>query len=348
MAASNDANRVATDFEKIINEARDRKKNEALAKRIFGQDRRSSTPTNVASSSPGAGSLASRAGVKKRTTGPPTRPRHSTGNVDGEWVHDLHTAQDPKQQPKPGSLAARISNPNLPQSAAAAARRPNPRSTNRLANALNRTPELNRTSSPSNSFPPPRNGASTVQPPTGPRAQRGQQPQGQGQQPQPQSQGITIRGLAGPFVCLAQNFAPGTTAADIESAMTPVSGVIHRVRIVKTSPIVIAEVTFANKDGADRAIKTFDGQTADGRVIRVYPKPGNQETPDSQIVGSGPRSMVVDGTLGFDDPMDTADGYSRGGPPAAAATDAAVGGLYSDDVMRTNRRGRGFNRSGGY
>lgn len=42
--------------------ARDRKKNEALAARIFGKDRRSSTP---ASKSSLAGSLASRAGVKK-------------------------------------------------------------------------------------------------------------------------------------------------------------------------------------------------------------------------------------------------------------------------------------------
>jgi hypothetical protein len=42
--------------------ARDRKKNEALAAKIFGKDRRSSTPASKPSLT---GSLASRAGVKK-------------------------------------------------------------------------------------------------------------------------------------------------------------------------------------------------------------------------------------------------------------------------------------------
>ena len=43
--------------------ARDRKKNEVLAAKIFGKDRRSSTPASKPAT--GAGSLASRAGVKK-------------------------------------------------------------------------------------------------------------------------------------------------------------------------------------------------------------------------------------------------------------------------------------------
>ena len=69
-----------------------------------------------------------------------------------------------------------------------------------------------------------------------------------------------IRGLAGPYVILAQNFAPGTTAADIESAMTPVGGIIERCRLIKTSPIVIAEIVFENKEGADRVVAAFNGQ----------------------------------------------------------------------------------------
>jgi len=77
----------------------------------------------------------------------------------------------------------------------------------------------------------------------------------------PAPQGITIKGLAGPFAVLAQNFAPGTTAADIESAMTPVGGLISSCRLVKTHPIVIAEIIFESKEGADRVIERFDKQT---------------------------------------------------------------------------------------
>lgn len=73
--------------------------------------------------------------------------------------------------------------------------------------------------------------------------------------------GITIKGLAGPFAVLAQNFAPGTTAADIESALTPVGGLISSCRLVKTYPIVIAEIVFESKEGADRVIERFDKQT---------------------------------------------------------------------------------------
>lgn len=74
------------------------------------------------------------------------------------------------------------------------------------------------------------------------------------------SRGITIRGLAGPFAVMAQNFAPGTTAADIESAMTPIGGIVSSCRLIKTSPIVIAEIVFESKDGADRVIETFNNQ----------------------------------------------------------------------------------------
>lgn len=56
----------ALEFEKIINDGRERKRNEELAARIFSKDshRRASAPLK-----PGAGgSLASRVGVKKVST----------------------------------------------------------------------------------------------------------------------------------------------------------------------------------------------------------------------------------------------------------------------------------------
>ena len=75
------------------------------------------------------------------------------------------------------------------------------------------------------------------------------------------NKGITIRGLAGPFVVMAQNFAPGTTAADIESAVTPVGGIVTSCRVVKQHPLVIAEIVFESKEGADNVIATFNNQT---------------------------------------------------------------------------------------
>lgn len=75
------------------------------------------------------------------------------------------------------------------------------------------------------------------------------------------NKGLTIRGLAGPFVVMAQNFAPGTTAADIESAMSPVGGLVTSCRLIKHHPIVIAEIVFESKEGADNVIATFNNQT---------------------------------------------------------------------------------------
>ncbi|KAK4447024.1 hypothetical protein QBC34DRAFT_142055 [Podospora aff. communis PSN243] len=325
MVANGANKKVATDFEKIIQEGRDRKKNEALAARIFGKDRRSSAPFKAPASP--AGPLSSRAGVKKRSASL-TGPRHSTGNINGEWAHDLHESQGPKQNA--GSLASRVSNPNLGPAG-------NPRQKRRaaqVAQALIRT-ELQQPRAPEAPTAPAsygNNGRSTKQAPT--------------------PQGLTIRGLAGPYVVLAQNFAPGTTAADIESALTPIGGLIERCRIIKTTPIVIAEITFESKEGAENVVATLDGQTADGRILKVFHKPGVTAAPDRQHKApSAPRSTrddpaVVDGSLGFDDPMET-DNYSSGNgrqPPRGPAAD--TGGLYSDNLVRENRRGRGFGRGG--
>ncbi|KAK0623621.1 hypothetical protein B0T14DRAFT_427446 [Immersiella caudata] len=319
---------VATDFEKIIQDGRDRKKNEALAARIFSKDRRSSAPFKAPASP--AGPLASRAGVKKRSAS--NRPRHSTGDINLEWTHDLHESQDSK--PKAGSLASRISNPNLGPAG-------NPRQKRRaaqVAQALIRT-ELQHPRAP--------------EAPTAPASFA---KNNRSNKPTQAPRGLTIRGLAGPYVVLAQNFAPGTTAADIESALTPIGGLIERCRIVKTSPIVIAEIIFESKEGADRVIAKLDGETADGRILKVFAKPGNAPTADNQLPRqqnppSGPRSTrddpaVVDGSMGFDDPMET-DNHANGNgrqPPRGPAADA--GGLYSDNIVRENRRGRGFGRGG--
>ena len=54
--------KVAEDFQKFIQADREKKKNEALAARIFN---RTSTPVSTTSRQTAGGSLASRAGVNK-------------------------------------------------------------------------------------------------------------------------------------------------------------------------------------------------------------------------------------------------------------------------------------------
>jgi hypothetical protein len=87
---------------------------------------------------------------------------------------------------------------------------------------------------------------------------------------------------------------------------------------------------------------------ADGRILSVYYSP----TASSQPPPAGPRShkaddMVVDGSMGFQDPMETDDerGAPRGAPRGPAA--GHNGGLYSDNMMDNSRRGRGFQAGGG-
>ncbi|KAK8041842.1 hypothetical protein PG993_006365 [Apiospora rasikravindrae] len=306
--------KVAADFQKIVQEGRERKKNEALAAKIFGKnDRRQSAPLKTTT----GGSLASRAGVKKRVSSVARLP---AGDINGEWIHDLHGSRSTpnlraaaQNQPKPNSLAARLHAPGTraPTGPAAQAGGRNARAA-KVANAFSRSfntpaavPQVNIQSAP-----------------TAPR-------------------GLTIRGLAGPYAVMAQNFAPGTTAADIESAMTPVD-----------TPLVIAEIVFESREGAELAIATFNNQTADGRILHVYMKPGGGPSIPTGPRNSGLRhqearpgnnTVVIDGSLGFDDSMDTSDtGYSDGSGSAK--------GLYSDRLVSngnsSNRRGRGFSSRG--
>ncbi|KAK4217325.1 hypothetical protein QBC37DRAFT_370030 [Rhypophila decipiens] len=331
MAAGNGKKQVAADFQSFIDESRDRKKNEALAAKIFGKDRRSSTPTSKGL----GGSMASRAGITKRTGS----QRASSGNVDGEWVHDLHGSNSNRNSPKPSSLASRIHNPNLGPSG-------NPRQKRqaaKVAEALIRTELLPGSARNRSPMPSPENAGSSF------------------------NRGLTIRGLAGPFAVMAQNFAPGTTAADIETAMTPVGGIISRCQIVKTHPFVLAEITFESREGAENVIATFNDQTADGYTLKVYPKAAGASpalTPSSSAPPTGPRNPptgprahrnnnpsptndnIVDGTMGFADPMETDDAF-----PTVNGRQPPKGpkGLYSDGLVRGNANrggGRGRGRGG--
>ncbi|KAK2594222.1 hypothetical protein QQS21_008064 [Conoideocrella luteorostrata] len=318
----------AADFQKIITDARERKKNSALADRIFNRDRRrQSAPPKLKPTH--GGSLASRVGVKKQRATPAgtslnannRRASLPAGNVDGDWTHDLHDSVNSASGKAKGAgfLSSRISVPGSNNNNNAANRNASKRKT-KLAAALaqTETDQVNIVTAP---------------------------PRG------PKNMGLTIRGLAGPFAVMGQNFAPGTTAADIESAMTPVGGDMISCNIVKTSPFLLVEMVFASREGGERAIETFNDKTADGRVIRMYPKVGGYKPPTSQRneppanAPSGPKNSkastrdheVVDGSMGFPDLVNTENKQSSMG----------TNRLYSDRMVGGNRRGRGPQRARG-
>lgn len=83
-----------------------------------------------------------------------------------------------------------------------------------------------------------------------------------------QQHGISIRGIAGPYAIVGQNFAPGTTPADVESAMTPIGGEMIRCEVIKTQPFLMMEMVFASREGAERVIDTFNDKT-----VRSPPPP---------------------------------------------------------------------------
>jgi hypothetical protein len=73
--------------------------------------------------------------------------------------------------------------------------------------------------------------------------------------------GLNIKGAAsGPYIVMAQNFVPGTTAADIESVMDTVGGQMASCKLVASNPTVIAEMAFVEKSGAEKVIDTFNNK----------------------------------------------------------------------------------------
>lgn len=56
---------------------------------------------------------------------------------------------------------------------------------------------------------------------------------------------------------VGSNFAPGTTAADIQTALEPVAGEIVSCRITSQYPIVTAEIACAERSGAENVVAKF-------------------------------------------------------------------------------------------
>lgn len=74
--------------------------------------------------------------------------------------------------------------------------------------------------------------------------------------------GFNIRGVAtgGPYTVIASNFAPGTTAADIEAVMSPHAGETLGCRLLSAAPTVMVELQVVTREGAENVIATFNNQ----------------------------------------------------------------------------------------
>jgi hypothetical protein len=82
--------------------------------------------------------------------------------------------------------------------------------------------------------------------------------------------GISIKGTGSEsFVVVGKNFAPGTTAADIQSAIEPVSGKIVSCWVTSHQPTVTAEITFQEKSSAEKAVANFHNQRV--RCLKIAP-----------------------------------------------------------------------------
>lgn len=94
-------------------------------------------------------------------------------------------------------------------------------------------------------------------------------------QPTPRAGGLSIKGKAGPWTVLASNFAPGTTAADIEATLSRDSiddegqnGLLS-CEVTSSHPNVTVELVFSERSIADRIISTYNNQLADGRYLKL-------------------------------------------------------------------------------
>ncbi|KAK2811699.1 hypothetical protein FQN50_002045 [Emmonsiellopsis sp. PD_5] len=217
------ATKETVSFDEIIKAARLRRQKQALTDKFFGKERRSSAPGSASGSGSGSnplasrvsavpGSLASRAGIGKRSASAATK--------------------------KPATKPAASTRPT--------------RQNRMLTDILTS------------------NGQASVR---------------------DQGPGFSIKGSApGPCVVIGSNFAPGTTAADIESALEPVGGPMVSCKIVSTHPSVVAEMIFEERSGAEAVVARFNNQKADGRILNIRIEP-NAQIPPHLTAPKAPRHM---------------------------------------------------------
>ena len=261
-------------FESFVKDQREKKKNEALAQEFLGRGRKS----NAAAAGTGAGGKnrnnPEKPTLLSRISGSAGVQKRSSsakpaGSIDTKWQHDLHRLNNPN------GPAARGRGISRPASASQIDR--NSRTFDKFASTLSRNtnPTVRNNNVRSNDAP-----------------------------------GFNIRGVAngGPYTVIASNFAPGTTAADIEAVMSPHAGETLGCRLISAAPTVMVELQVATKEGAENVIATFNNQKADGRLLYVYLK----DAPASHSLAQSRPPARLTQSFGDDMDVDTKAGARNG------------------------------------
>ncbi|KAJ6179486.1 hypothetical protein N7519_009947 [Penicillium mononematosum] len=136
---------------------------------------------------------------------------------------------------------------------------------------------------------------------------------------------LSIKGASGPFYVVGRNFAPGTTAADIQSALEPITGPMLSCQIVVSQPSVVAEFAYAEKTAAELVVANFHNQRADGRLLTMTlksPKAASHHDPFTALRAQADqeRLRARRGPGHVNDLLDEDQGNSQTG-------------LYSDEMM---------------
>ncbi|OQE28144.1 hypothetical protein PENFLA_c005G01924 [Penicillium flavigenum] len=136
---------------------------------------------------------------------------------------------------------------------------------------------------------------------------------------------MSIKGASGPFYVIGRNFAPGTTAADIQSALEPITGPMLNCQIVASHPSVVAEFAYAEKTAAELVVANFHNQRADGRLLTMTlksPKAASHHEPFTALRAQADqeRLRARRGPGHLNDLLDEDQGNSQTG-------------LYSDEMM---------------
>lgn len=151
---------------------------------------------------------------------------------------------------------------------------------------------------------------------------------------------------------IGSNFAPGTTAADIESAMIPSAGEMQSCRLMSATPTVIAEMVFTEKHNAESVIANFNnkkvtltlgdrevsklmrGSKADGRILHVYMKTGGPSPgPAFTSIRKAPTpriDLTRNDTPSYDSQREQSDRRRRADPEFQ---DGSYGFEAKDDTM---------------
>ncbi|KAI8936879.1 hypothetical protein NX059_006114 [Plenodomus lindquistii] len=222
-------------FASFVKDAREKKKNEVLAQQFLGRGRKTAASGAGLASKPRADSQ--KPSLLSRISGAGVQKRSASAkpNLQPSTSIDGKWQHDLHKLNNPsGAPPAGGRNARLNRTASASQVDRNSRTYDKFASVLNK----------------------------GTNARGGDAP------------GFSIRGVAsgGPYTVIASNFALGTTAADIEAVMSPVGGETLGCRLISAAPTVMVELQFADKQGAENVIATFNNQKADGRLLYVYMK----------------------------------------------------------------------------